>query len=1339
MAADDTLLLANVDRQPRRSVRLAIRSDGSVAGDVVAEYSADSTVGAVLRAVGMNPSSAMVGDVTAVSVMDTPAQDILTDGVEVAHTFLPLAPQQTNNATPDADSVFVMPASGFDCGNRVVVPRGDWVIQRAGTAGADRQSTWHIRVTPSASNRGSWHDASAQMELHRNGDDWVAVAPVYTEPSHRSSEIWRTPRPTRPEIPCTVEVPAVEMFAANRARLSWVAILAPLPIAVMMAVFYRPIFALFAALGPVMAVGRWFEDRHRFGRAATAHEQQVSSACAEVGRRRLKLANDIAHSCWAMHPPLSAQMAIAEQRSVALWRSRLSDPEALRVAVGVGSRLVEIETEHEGRSIDSRLAEAAGERLSVGGVPIDVDFATVAVIGVCGLQHQRRSLARSVVLQLVNRLGPSDVRLELFVDDAGPWDWAKWLPNELVVHGCRANSDTTFSDERISLVVVDGSHNDSTAAFVRWSAAQEDPARFIALVLADSESELPASCGRVISISQSQHQITLLKGDGTTEIAPIGISERSALRWARSLAPLSDPLSPSPPGEPLSMVDLVPSTPGAVERSWIDRSQTARTGLPIAIGLGLEGSPVIVDLVRDGPHALIAGTTGSGKSELLRTLVGSLAALYSPADVAFALFDLKGGGAFGPFVSLPHTAGLVTDLDPHMIERAVAGLRADFVEREILFQRLGVADYDAAKVADPTSPPRLVVAVDEFAVLAQEYPDVLSSLIDLAARGRSLGIHLVLATQRPAGVVDQKIRANTAIRIALRVEDAFDSIDVIGSDRATHISRENPGRSLVIVGGSAPKVADVFYTAAPYRTSASIDIRPFQLSGATARLRQPNQASGATCGTQLDRLTSAICQVQNVDPASPCWAEPLPAALSSQVLRSQLGADGFECGEVPLGFVDEVVERSVGIWRWSFNTGPLLVVGGSRDCVSAAALAAVELLSEPHGAHDVYVVSAAEPAPGGHIGGWVDPDDTMRVLRLLDLVEQHRPSLGTESELPWLVVVIDNFAELLAASGDRRSDEIVERLTRIARDAARSRVTLMIGAATSRDVPTRLAHHCSQRLVLALADPTAGLMLGLALGATKGLPPMRAIDAVSGLHVQLMEPVPPTVRKIGGARSLHNTRKSPAAVERTPQLVRIGDLPPASIDSDGLRVSFGVGLRTAQPVWWHGYPGELLIVCGRVGTEPGQVLEVIAQQARALDGLAVSWIDASTRCDHDSEASAAHRECLATPSRSELVLVDLGGTQGSQSLWLRLAALRDSQPHKAFAVALSPSAIAAPAASMLRNWPDATALLLDAEPADGTLFRVRIDLEETRKTPGSGHHIRAGNVTPVQVARPRTV
>ncbi|WP_191281782.1 FtsK/SpoIIIE domain-containing protein [Pseudolysinimonas yzui] len=371
----------------------------------------------------------------------------------------------------------------------------------------------------------------------------------------------------------------------------------------------------------------------------------------------------------------------------------------------------------------------------------------------------------------------------------------------------------------------------------------------------------------------------------------------------------------------------------------------ARPGLSAPLGVAADGV-VVIDLVADGPHAVVAGTTGAGKSELLVSWVLGMADGRSPGEVSFVLVDFKGGAAFAPLEGLPHVLGTLSDLDGPLARRAIESLRAEMRRRERALADAGARAIEELPVGRLA---RLVVIVDEFAALVAERPELHPLFADLAARGRSLGVHLILCTQRPAGVVRDAVLANVAVRIALRVADRADSLGLIGDDAAARLPPHPRGRAVIVDGAGQRRIVQLALAA-----RADVD-------------RVARAASGAA-------------------PFRP-WCDPLPSLVPHGALPTGHG--------IPFGLRDLPAEQRQPVAALEPRHGHLLVLGAS-GAGTTTALAAVAAGAGV----------AARWLPGDPVELWgvladpgALPDDAVLLLDDLDLTlsrcaADHAPELA---------------------------------------------------------------------------------------------------------------------------------------------------------------------------------------------------------------------------------------------------------------------------------------------------------------------------------------------------------
>lgn len=314
--------------------------------------------------------------------------------------------------------------------------------------------------------------------------------------------------------------------------------------------------------------------------------------------------------------------------------------------------------------------------------------------------------------------------------------------------------------------------------------------------------------------------------------------------------------------------------------------------------IGKDSSGIVdIDLVKHGPHALIAGTTGSGKSEALRTWLLGLCASYSPSRLRLVLVDYKGGSALTPLTALPHTETVLTDLDLGHSSRALRGLASCIATREAQFAQYAVKDLSQwherfLQECAPPPPPRILIVIDEFQVLADLHPETLETFSRLAAQGRSLGLHLIYATQHPGASINAHMRANTELRIALRSISDSASHSVIGSAEAAHLPRI-PGRALLGSG------------------------KPVQF---------------AYCAN-IEQTIASISKRQSDSIGTPLWCPSLPSQLTRRDLDQLCSSEGG----IPIGLIDGIENGAHQCLRWQHGN---IMMSGSGSSTSKLALLA---------------------------------------------------------------------------------------------------------------------------------------------------------------------------------------------------------------------------------------------------------------------------------------------------------------------------------------------------------------------------------------------------------------
>ncbi len=595
-----------------------------------------------------------------------------------------------------------------------------------------------------------------------------------------------------------------------------------------------PYVLMVVALSPAMMIGQYVSDK-RHGRKSYA--QQV----AAYQNHKARIERDASEALAAERvqrrtgcPDPATVLSIASGPRRRLWERRRADPDYLLLRIGTADLPSAVmledpaEDEHT-RQVYWRILDA----------PVTVPLRHRGVLGIAGPREAPRAIGRWLVAQAAALHSPNDLQLCILTDSTGEacWDWVRWLPHAVPALGQNANAlignDAETVATRIgelrqivaerqkaaqnspgdvscaqadTIVVLDGARRLRSMPGVIQLLRDGPGAGVYAICLDSEERFLPAECQAVAVTEPGGLRVQQMSEPTIHGACPDHAPPGLCARLARSISPVrdasdtEDSLGLPESSRLLDVLQLDPPDPEALLARWLPGAQATLA----IVGESYDG-PFGIDITSDGPHGLIAGTTGSGKSELLQTIVASLAVANRPDAMNFVLVDYKGGSAFKDCVRLPHTVGMVTDLDTHLVERSLESLGAELTRREHLLAAAGakdIEDYTSARSSGARLPamPRLLLVIDEFASMVRELPDFITGLVNIAQRGRSLGLHLILATQRPSGVVTADIRANTNLRIALRVTDTEESTDVIGTPDAARISKTTPGRGYVRLG-----------------------------------------------------------------------------------------------------------------------------------------------------------------------------------------------------------------------------------------------------------------------------------------------------------------------------------------------------------------------------------------------------------------------------------------------------------------------------------------------------------------------------------------------------------
>ncbi len=1032
----------------------------------------------------------------------------------------------------------------------------------------------------------------------------------------------------------------------------------------------------------VVSFFNYKSQRDAYRREVREREQKYRTML-EDRRRELEHLQDRQRAALRQIDPAPQEcLARVERLDRRMWERSPKDADFLSLRLGLGARpfLVTIKIPDDKVATDPdpliRAAQSLAQELArVRDAPVCLPLYRARVAGLAGPRDAVMNLARALAIQIATHHSPDEVKIVSVFSRAGygEWAWLRWLPHvwtddrsnrylacgKDAVHELLSGlydllnrrrsqmemaKDTVATPPLPNLVFFLPDHTlVENEPILPLLLNEVSPLGAFPIFMADSIDALPKECRAVVEVSSAGGKLVLTQeGSKQIRFEPDDVPINLADSFARAMAPirLQRVAASATIPDSVPLLDLLGvKTVEELDVSSRWRQSEPYRSLAVPIGVKAGGEPLYMDLHEraHGPHGLGAGATGSGKSELLQSMIASLAVHFHPYEVAFVIIDYKGGGMANAFQDLPHLVGTITNLQGNLAIRALTAIKAELRRRQRLFNRAGVNHIDAyqqkyrkGQVKEPM--PHLIIIADEFAELVQEQPDFMKELVSAVRVGRSLGVHLILATQKPAGVVNEQIWSNARFRFCLRVERPEDSRDVLKRPDAANLTR--PGRAYFQVGNN--EVFELFQAAwggAPYTPGGFVARDPYEivevaLDGSRHPLRlSPQPMVIQAAGTQLKALVAYIKKVAEREGISPLpgpWLPPLPEQVALEAVYPPEGWNGQTWQPVStwlepvVGLVDDPANQYQGPLPLNLGKeGHLAVYGAPGTGKTTFIQTLITSLALTHSPQDVHLylldfggrlLTMFAPLP--HVGGVVLADEEEKLHRLLRylLREMERRKecfsksgvgtlpayrAATGEPLPSVVVILDNYIGFINTYPDAE-----EQLAQISREGGNLGVHLVLTANSPSMIKAKVSGNITLSVALQLADRGD---YSMAVGRTGGLEPA----AVPGRG--LVKGKPPrefqTALPIAGDTEAERTTALKSLIEQMaqawsgprarpipvlPDVVPLADLlPPGGAwlpppEDGSLAVPIGLDVDDLEPVEVDLWDGPHFLITGPI-------------------------------------------------------------------------------------------------------------------------------------------------------------
>lgn len=866
------------------------------------------------------------------------------------------------------------------------------------------------------------------------------------------------------------------------------------------------------------------------------------------------------------------------QFNAELFDRRVDDADFLETYIGQGSRPAVRQVSFKRRE-QIKLADDLAvlpEQLRdefrfVTQAPIVLNLAQDNAVGFIGTNSRLYTQMQNITLDICVRQYYRDVKLFFIInpDFTDRVMWLRWLPHvqndELGVRNivCSEESQTELLEylyvlmnqreqnkkvlPHIVVFILNDIGIKSHPVSQYFSHSRDDGVTF--LFFENSAELLPEYCDEVVSLDGDNSGVLTFRADKNVKI-PFSfttIDDSAANLIALKLAPvyceevgLANSLVKS--FTFYEMLGITEADDVDLAENW--RKSDATKSLAVPIGINAKNEIVYLDLHESahGPHGLVAGTTGSGKSELLQTYILSMATHFNPYEVGFMIIDFKGGGMANQLAGLPHLIGTITNIDGTEINRSLLSLRAELEKRQRLFAENKVNKIDeyirkfkSGQVTEAL--PHLIIIVDEFAELKANQPDFMKELISASRIGRSLGIHLILATQKPAGQVNDQIWSNSRFKLCLKVQSQSDSNEVIKSPLAAEI--REPGRAYLQIGNN--EIFELFQSGYSGGSSentqearaSGFELYEIDMSGrrtAIFKQKKSDDAGENSTGSRITQLMAIIAQIKqycsrNNIPALPSIIAPaLPARLELDTLIEQYQPESSMKMGICLGLLDDPTgQQQLPLWLDMQELKSLLIVGEQGNGKSTLLQTMMLSLSGQYAPEQVnfYVLDFSSgilkqfrPLP--HCGVVLCEEDTDSIdafFELLRSILEDRKKLFQQLDvsnyemanavqpLPLILVMIDNIAGM---GNTKAGDAHLYKLSEYIKNGSNYGIKYIVTGSHLNDASQRIKQELGNRICLYLSDRyDYGAALGCRCQLQPPEMPGRGVYSLDGVPMEM--------------------------------------------------------------------------------------------------------------------------------------------------------------------------------------------------------------------------------------------